>query len=128
MKLILLFAVIITPFITPHVMAQSTNVVFTSVTVKDRQGKTVVVNFLEQSARKYLWEKAPETKTNKNLEVSVYVDCSKKKSSFRFNFCTEIGESQYSVTCDSAGVVTDFQIVIGDSPPRLIRSETKRIE
>jgi hypothetical protein len=88
---------------------QHTNSPLTSVTVMDRKDKYLELSILLRNARDYLYEQVPETRTNSNLEVTAFVDCSRRKSSVRFAFIGRPGEPVYKVTCDSEGHIQSYE-------------------
>lgn len=49
-----------------------------NVAVRDQNGEGVRLTALAMKARDYLYQKAPETQTNQNIQVSAYVGCSGK--------------------------------------------------
>ena len=83
--------------------------VLINVSVRDQNGEAVRLTALAMKARDYLYEKAPETRTNQNIEVSAYVDCSGKQSSFYFEFFGKVGEKEYSVRLDSKGRLKEYR-------------------
>ena len=83
--------------------------VLTNITLTDRTGKSVRVTALAVTAREYLYQKAPETRTNRDIGQSVWIDCSGKQPSFRFTFFGKVGDREYHVTLDSNGRLKEYR-------------------
>jgi hypothetical protein len=84
--------------------------VLTQVMVKDRTGETLWPAQLAMTARDYLHKKAPQTRTNENINISALVDCSGEQCLLSFSFWGRPGDNYYVVTLDSKGRVKDYQV------------------